>query len=101
MNKQTENEKLYNSLIDGYAKAFPKKTGKQVQLDVSNLWKQIKKSDDLVDSVNKKLCEWKEKEMKMKGNLFSFWSKVGKHYRSINSSKHIQQNKYIFIIRKI
>ena len=76
MEGKPEKEKLFQSLIDGYSNAFPNKSKKQVQLDVSNIWKQMKKTDDLVKSVSAQLAEWKSKEMQLKGNLLSFWSKV-------------------------
>ena len=64
MDNKSDKEKLFKSLIDRYAKAFPKQSNKQGQLEVSNIWRQMKKSDDLVNSVNIKLCEWNEKEIK-------------------------------------
>ena len=76
IDSKSEREKLFNSLIDGYAKAFPDISKKQVQLDVSKIWREMKKNDDLLNSVNMKLCEWKEKEIKLKGKLLSFWAKV-------------------------
>ena len=75
MDNKSEKEKLFKSLIDGYAKAFPKHSKKQGQLEVSKICREMKKTDDLVKSVYIKLCKWKEKEMKLKGNLRSFWAR--------------------------
>ena len=47
----------------------------------------MKKTDDLVKSVNIKLSEWKEKELKLKGNLLSFWAKVRINIVFINIEK--------------
>ena len=50
MDNKSEKEKLFKSLIDGYAKAFPKHSKKQGQLEVSKIWREMKKTDDLVKS---------------------------------------------------
>ena len=87
VDNKSEEEKLFKLLIDGYAKAFPKHSKKQGQLEVSKIWRGMKKTDDLVKSVNIKLCEWKEKEMKLKGNLLLFWAYVGINIVFINIEK--------------
>ena len=87
MGDKSEKEKLFKSLLDGYEKAFPKQTKKQGQLEVSKIWREMKKTDDLVKSVNIKLSEWKEKELKLKGNLLSFWAKVRINIVFINIEK--------------
>jgi len=35
--------KLFQSLINGYGKAYPDKTPQQIQIDVTGKWKSIKK----------------------------------------------------------
>ena len=41
MDNKSEKEKLFKSLIDGYAKAFHKHSKKQGQLEVSKIWQEM------------------------------------------------------------
>ena len=54
-------EKLYNQLIVAYSAAYPDKTGKMVQLNVANIWKEMKAKNDkeqLHSVVKQQIQEW-------------------------------------------
>ena len=59
-------EKLYNQLIVAYSAAYPDKTGKMVQLNVANIWKEMKAKNDkeqLHSVVKQQIQEWTRKSM--------------------------------------
>ena len=66
--------KLFQSLINGYGKAYPDKTPQQIQIDVTGKWKSIKKSEKLKELVDGLLKEWESLALKRKASLFQFWS---------------------------
>ncbi|CAB3979550.1 Hypothetical predicted protein [Paramuricea clavata] len=72
--------KLHQSLIRGYEKAFLHKNGQAVQQEVAKVWREIKTNcktrTELTVATEKQLAEWKQIELKKKGSLLSFWSKV-------------------------
>lgn len=72
--------KLHQSLIHGYEKAFLHKNGQAVQQEVAKVWRGIKTNcktrTELTAATEKQLAEWKQIELKKKGSLLSFWSKV-------------------------
>ena len=41
MDNKSEKEKLFKSLIDGYAKVFPKHSKKQGKLEGSKIWREM------------------------------------------------------------
>ena len=71
---------LHQKLIRGCGKAFPQKNGQTVQQDVAKIWKKIKANwktkTEITAATEKHPSEWKQIELKKKGTLFSFWSKV-------------------------
>jgi hypothetical protein len=81
----TDALKLYQSLIRGYEKAFVQKNGQVTQQEVSKVWKDIKKKcktgPELTVATEKQLAEWKQVELRKKGSLLSFWSKVNGFYQ--------------------
>ena len=72
-------EKLYNQLIVAYSAAYPDKTGKMVQLNVANIWKEMKAKNDkeqLHSVVKQQIQEWTRKSMQKKATFLGMWSKV-------------------------
>lgn len=64
---------LYQSLLNGYSKAYPLKSKQQHQQDVNKIWNKIKKEKNLCELVSAKIVEYKEKELKSKAKFFTFW----------------------------
>ena len=72
-----DREKLYNKLIKAYTNTFGYKlNGKQIQLDVSKIWKDIKTKSNVEELVNKNILGWKTISLESKSKLLSMWSKV-------------------------
>ena len=69
---------LFQSLMNAYSKAYPMKTKKQHQLDVTEIWNQIKKENNLSELVSQKVLEYNEKSMQSKASLFSYWKSAAK-----------------------
>lgn len=77
MNKEV----LYKRLISAYSDAYKDKlNGKEIQNEVSKLWKEMKKNDNLEELVKAKMAEWKNIAMQKKSKLLSMWSKVRIEY---------------------
>lgn len=73
----SENQKLYRTLIEGYAKAYPFEKKPEVQKKVAKIWNDLKKnSKNLNFDVSQQLGAWKQLELKRIGKLSTFWSKV-------------------------
>ena len=69
--------KLYNKLIKAYTNTFGYKlNGKQIQLDVSKIWKDMKTKSNVEELVNENILRWKKISIESKSKLLSMWSKV-------------------------
>ena len=85
---------MFQTLIQGYEKAYPCKNGQQVQQEVCKVWRDIKKAnktEQLSVATDKQLAEWKQIEMRKRGTLLSFWSKVNTLQR-VSSSNFMYKN---------
>ena len=71
-----DKETLFKRLISSYTGAHPGKNGKQIQLEVSYIWKGLKKEKDLQSECQKKVQEWSSVALSKKAGLLKFWAKV-------------------------
>lgn len=69
-------EFLFNRLMNAYSEAFNKKSKKQIQLDVVDIWNGIKKEHNIEEKVEEKVSQWKKVSLESKAKLMSMWSKV-------------------------
>jgi len=68
--------KLYSQLYKGCKSAYPAKNAQALQAEVNVFWNSVKTKDDIVDVVNKKLCELGNAKRQSAASLLTFWSKV-------------------------
>ena len=57
---------------------YPNKNAQALQAEVNLFWNSVKTKDNVVDVVNKKLCELGNAKRQSAASLLTFWSKVCK-----------------------
>jgi hypothetical protein len=87
-------EKLYFALLEGFGKAYPSKTKREVQDSVVQIWKELKvrvknvTALELDTLVHERLLAYKAKENANKSLALTFWGTVPK----VPSSKAFEMN---------
>ena len=76
--RTVDKAKLYATLYNAYAyvAAYPKKSKQVCQQEFNVKWTELKKGEGLEDKVAALLRELKSVELKNKGSLLTFWSKL-------------------------
>ena len=62
--------------MNAYEKVYPEKNKNACQNAVAEIWKNLKKDDELRKEVDRKVNEWKELSITKKSKMTDFWSGV-------------------------